>query len=72
MSLTSYVQASTLILIFAGLLVPLIYVASPLAKSGESPSKHITTAIVITFFISLVPLLTFYLNGSQPVITTWK
>nr|YP_010960688.1 NADH dehydrogenase subunit 5 [Euprotomicrus bispinatus]WNH38169.1 NADH dehydrogenase subunit 5 [Euprotomicrus bispinatus] len=63
---------STFLLIFIILLYPLISSLSPKELNPNWSSSHVKTAVKISFFISLIPLLIHLDQGLESTTTNWN
>nr|YP_009093701.1 NADH dehydrogenase subunit 5 [Rhodeus sericeus]AIS38161.1 NADH dehydrogenase subunit 5 [Rhodeus sericeus] len=70
MNLTT-LMTSSLILILSVLMLPLLSTLSPKPRAPKWASSHVKTAVSISFFISLLPLLLFLDQGMENVVTNW-
>nr|YP_009311161.1 NADH dehydrogenase subunit 5 [Rhodeus amarus]BAV69778.1 NADH dehydrogenase subunit 5 [Rhodeus amarus] len=70
MNLTT-LMTSSLILILSVLMLPLLTTLSPKPRAPKWASSHVKTAVSISFFISLLPLLLFLDQGMENVVTNW-
>nr|YP_009990448.1 NADH dehydrogenase subunit 5 [Osmerus eperlanus]QNM99672.1 NADH dehydrogenase subunit 5 [Osmerus eperlanus] len=72
MHLTSTILSSSLLLIFALLLYPLLTTlnASPVHK--EWAVTHVKTAVKAAFLVSLLPLFIFLNSGAETIVTAWQ
>nr|YP_007475481.1 NADH dehydrogenase subunit 5 [Leucaspius delineatus]BAM78586.1 NADH dehydrogenase subunit-5 [Leucaspius delineatus] len=71
MSLTALMMSSSLILVLATLVFPLLTTLSPSPQKPEWASTHVKTAVSTAFFISLLPLMIFLDQGVESVTTNW-
>nr|YP_010271024.1 NADH dehydrogenase subunit 5 [Rhodeus cyanorostris]UJY97963.1 NADH dehydrogenase subunit 5 [Rhodeus cyanorostris]UWR82549.1 NADH dehydrogenase subunit 5 [Rhodeus cyanorostris] len=71
MSPMTLVMSSSLILIFLILMYPLLTTLNPKPPTPKWANTHVKTAVSISFFISLLPLLLFLDQGMENVITNW-
>nr|YP_009029958.1 NADH dehydrogenase subunit 5 [Grammistes sexlineatus]AHY86292.1 NADH dehydrogenase subunit 5 [Grammistes sexlineatus] len=72
MTPTSVTMATSLMLVFALLLLPVITTFSPEPKDKLWPLTHVKTAVKLAFLISLLPLLLHLNHGSETIISTWS
>nr|YP_009327893.1 NADH dehydrogenase subunit 5 [Hemipristis elongata]APC24864.1 NADH dehydrogenase subunit 5 [Hemipristis elongata] len=63
---------SSFLLIFIILILPLISSLSPKELKPNWSSLYVKTAVKISFFISLIPLLIFLDQGLESIITNWN
>nr|QUO98669.1 NADH dehydrogenase subunit 5 [Oryzias minutillus] len=73
MNLTTTIMASSLALILAILILPVLGTLQPGPnKDSKWPLKTAKTAVKLSFFISLLPLFTFMNQGAETIITSWE
>nr|YP_010940050.1 NADH dehydrogenase subunit 5 [Hypseleotris acropinna]WLN31514.1 NADH dehydrogenase subunit 5 [Hypseleotris acropinna] len=68
---TPLMMTTSLIIIFALLLYPVLTTFSPAPKEGTWALAQVKTAVKLAFFISLLPLALFLSEGAETVITNW-
>nr|BCG68209.1 NADH dehydrogenase subunit 5 [Lentipes palawanirufus] len=68
---TPLMMTSSLLIIFALLIYPLLTTFSPAPKSTNWAETHVKTAVKLAFFVSLLPLFLFISEGAETVITNW-
>nr|QAB47287.1 NADH dehydrogenase subunit 5 [Doryichthys boaja] len=68
---SSIMMASTLMIIFLTLLMPIISTFTPNLLPSNWPLTHVKTAVKMAFFISLLPLCTFLNEGAETIVTSW-
>nr|BBM35093.1 NADH dehydrogenase subunit 5 [Liparis tessellatus] len=68
---TSLMMTSSLIIIFALLIFPVLSTFTPTAKTPDWATTHVKTSIKLSFFISLLPLFIFLNEGAETIITSW-
>nr|AYQ22844.1 NADH dehydrogenase subunit 5 [Acheilognathus signifer] len=71
MNSTTLIMSSSLILVLLILMLPLLTTLSPKPRGPEWAATHVKTAVVLSFFISLLPLMLFLDQGMQNVVTSW-
>nr|YP_010426379.1 NADH dehydrogenase subunit 5 [Hypseleotris cyprinoides]USM10105.1 NADH dehydrogenase subunit 5 [Hypseleotris cyprinoides] len=69
---TPLMMTTSLIVIFALLLYPVITTFSPAPKEGTWAITQVKTAVKLAFFVSLLPLSLFLSEGAETVITNWS
>nr|AMD83801.1 NADH dehydrogenase subunit 5 [Hypostomus aff. plecostomus TEP-2016] len=67
--MTNLVMSSTLMLMLATLMLPLLMTLQPKPLSPNWASTHVKTAVATAFFISLIPLVFFLDQGTENIIT---
>nr|ARF05806.1 NADH dehydrogenase subunit 5 [Panaqolus sp. TEP-2017] len=67
--MTNLVMLSTLMLMLTTLMLPLLMTLQPKPLNPNWASTHVKTAVAITFFISLIPLVFFLDQGTENIIT---
>nr|YP_009312370.1 NADH dehydrogenase subunit 5 [Tanichthys micagemmae]BAV71897.1 NADH dehydrogenase subunit 5 [Tanichthys micagemmae] len=70
MNLTT-IMSSSFTLIFLILVLPLLMTLNPKPQKLDWANKHVKTAVSISFFISLLPLLIFLDQGTESITTNW-
>nr|YP_010222690.1 NADH dehydrogenase subunit 5 [Lentipes armatus]BCG67780.1 NADH dehydrogenase subunit 5 [Lentipes armatus] len=68
---TPLMMTSSLLIIFALLIYPLLTTFSPTPKPTNWAETHVKTAVKLAFFVSLLPLFLFISEGAETVITNW-
>nr|YP_009311174.1 NADH dehydrogenase subunit 5 [Vimba melanops]BAV69804.1 NADH dehydrogenase subunit 5 [Vimba melanops] len=71
MSLAALMMSSSLILVFATLVFPLLTTLSPTPQKPQWARTHVKTAVSTAFFISLLPLMIFLDQGVESITTNW-
>nr|UXB57285.1 NADH dehydrogenase subunit 5 [Notemigonus crysoleucas] len=71
MNLTALMMSSSLILVFAALISPLLTTLNPNPQKPQWADTHVKTAVTTAFFISLLPLMIFLDQGVESITTTW-
>nr|QPZ47259.1 NADH dehydrogenase subunit 5 [Thymallus thymallus] len=69
---TTLILSSTLLMIFALLIYPLMTTLNPDPRQGDWALTHVKTAVKMAFLVSLVPLLIFLDQGTETIITNWQ
>nr|BBI37573.1 NADH dehydrogenase subunit 5 [Trimma flavatrum] len=64
-------MTTSLLVIFATLMLPLLTALSPTPKNNETYSLQVKTAVKMAFFMSLLPLSLFLSEGTETVSHTW-
>nr|YP_009349109.1 NADH dehydrogenase subunit 5 [Acanthocobitis botia]BAW88792.1 NADH dehydrogenase subunit 5 [Acanthocobitis botia] len=68
---TTLIMSSSLILVIATLIYPLLTTLSPTPKNPDWATTHVKMAVSTAFFISLLPLMLFLDQGAETIITNW-
>nr|BAV56984.1 NADH dehydrogenase subunit 5 [Monacoa niger] len=71
MSPTTLILSSSLLVIFALLIYPLLSTLSPVPSPPNWALTHTKTAVKLAFFTSLLPLSIFLNRGAEAIITNW-
>nr|YP_009736184.1 NADH dehydrogenase subunit 5 [Pseudogastromyzon meihuashanensis]QBM11141.1 NADH dehydrogenase subunit 5 [Pseudogastromyzon meihuashanensis] len=69
---TPLILSSSLLLVIAILIYPLLTSLSPSPQSPKWATSHIKTAVSSAFFISLLPLMVFLDQGTETIVTNWQ
>nr|YP_001974563.1 NADH dehydrogenase subunit 5 [Lutjanus russellii]ABO69276.1 NADH dehydrogenase subunit 5 [Lutjanus russellii] len=69
---TSLMMTSSLIIIFALLIYPVLTTLSPDPKETNWALIQVKTAVKLAFFVSLLPLFLFLNEGAETIITNWN
>nr|YP_009441327.1 NADH dehydrogenase subunit 5 [Sicydium altum]ATN23313.1 NADH dehydrogenase subunit 5 [Sicydium altum] len=69
---TPLMMTSSLLIIFALLIYPLLTTLSPTPKPANWAETHVKTAVKLAFFVSLLPLFLFIAEGAETVTTNWS
>nr|BBH37029.1 NADH dehydrogenase subunit 5 [Valenciennea longipinnis]BBH37042.1 NADH dehydrogenase subunit 5 [Valenciennea longipinnis] len=69
---TPLMMTTSLLIIFALLLFPVLTTLSPHPKSPTWAVTHVKTAVKLAFFVSLLPLSLFLSEGAENIITNWN
>nr|BBH37120.1 NADH dehydrogenase subunit 5 [Eviota ocellifer] len=72
MPLTPLIMTTSLILIFILLLLPLANTFSPTVKENTWGPEHVKSAVMMAFFVSLLPLSLFCAQGTEALTTSWN
>nr|QFQ33649.1 NADH dehydrogenase subunit 5 [Pseudorasbora interrupta] len=72
MNPTALIMSSSLILVIAILMLPLLTTLNPRPKDPKWASTHVKTAVSTAFFVSLLPLMIFLDQGMESVTTNWQ
>nr|YP_009707752.1 NADH dehydrogenase subunit 5 [Grammatobothus polyophthalmus]QES95370.1 NADH dehydrogenase subunit 5 [Grammatobothus polyophthalmus] len=70
---TAHIMTSTLLMVFALLVYPLITTLSPTARNKAWATSHVKTSVKLAFFTSIIPLCVFLNQGAEEIATvyTW-
>nr|YP_010593350.1 NADH dehydrogenase subunit 5 [Eumicrotremus spinosus]WAI96430.1 NADH dehydrogenase subunit 5 [Eumicrotremus spinosus] len=68
---TSLAMTSSLIIVFTLLALPVLSTLTPHMKGPDWAVTHVKTAVKLSFFVSLMPLLLFLNEGTETVVTSW-
>nr|QNM99607.1 NADH dehydrogenase subunit 5 [Thymallus thymallus]QPZ47285.1 NADH dehydrogenase subunit 5 [Thymallus thymallus] len=69
---TTLILSSTLLMIFALLIYPLMTTLNPDPRQGDWALTHVKTAVKMAFLVSLIPLFIFLDQGTETIITNWQ
>nr|WNH18926.1 NADH dehydrogenase subunit 5 [Lutjanus jocu] len=69
---TSLMMTSSLIIIFALLIYPVLTTLNPLPRETNWALSQVKTAVKLAFFVSLLPLFLFLNEGAETIITNWN
>nr|WNH19316.1 NADH dehydrogenase subunit 5 [Lactophrys bicaudalis] len=69
---TSIMMTSSLIIIFALLMFPLLTTLTPKPLASGWALEQVKTAVKLAFFVSLLPLCLFLNEGAETIITNWN
>nr|YP_009227743.1 NADH dehydrogenase subunit 5 [Salanx cuvieri]AHY20120.1 NADH dehydrogenase subunit 5 [Salanx cuvieri] len=72
MHLVPTILSSSLLLIFALLLYPLMTTLSPSPVQKGWAVTHVKTAVKTAFLVSLLPLFIFLNSGAETIVTVWQ
>nr|YP_010745163.1 NADH dehydrogenase subunit 5 [Oreonectes guananensis]WET58654.1 NADH dehydrogenase subunit 5 [Oreonectes guananensis] len=68
---TTLILSSSLILVIATLIYPLLSTLTPTPKNPNWAATHVKNAVSMAFFISLLPLMVFLDQGAETIVTNW-
>nr|WQM56336.1 NADH dehydrogenase subunit 5 [Karstsinnectes sp. l LD-2023] len=68
---TTLILSSSLVMVIATLIYPLLTTLSPAQKNSSWATTHVKTAVSTAFFISLLPLMVFLDQGTETIVTNW-
>nr|AMD12293.1 NADH dehydrogenase subunit 5 [Triplophysa nujiangensa] len=68
---TTLILSSSLILVIAILIYPLLTTLNPSRKDFKWATSHVKTAVSTSFFVSLLPLILFLDQGAETIVTNW-
>nr|BAV70441.1 NADH dehydrogenase subunit 5 [Phoxinus phoxinus] len=71
MSPMALIMTSSLVLVIAILIFPLLTAMNPGTQKQEWADTHVKTAVSTAFFVSLLPLLIFLSQGTETIVTDW-
>nr|YP_008144646.1 NADH dehydrogenase subunit 5 [Cromileptes altivelis]YP_009364898.1 NADH dehydrogenase subunit 5 [Cromileptes altivelis x Epinephelus lanceolatus]YP_010145256.1 NADH dehydrogenase subunit 5 [Cromileptes altivelis x Epinephelus tukula]AGI78340.1 NADH dehydrogenase subunit 5 [Cromileptes altivelis]AGN92053.1 NADH dehydrogenase subunit 5 [Cromileptes altivelis]ARJ31568.1 NADH dehydrogenase subunit 5 [Cromileptes altivelis x Epinephelus lanceolatus]QQN90440.1 NADH dehydrogenase subunit 5 [Cromi len=66
------IMTSSLIIIFFLLTFPILTTLNPLPQKETWALTHVKTAVMLAFFVSLLPLFLFLSQGAETIITSWN
>nr|YP_009676279.1 NADH dehydrogenase subunit 5 [Lutjanus fulviflamma]QDE13200.1 NADH dehydrogenase subunit 5 [Lutjanus fulviflamma] len=69
---TSLMMTSSLIIIFALLIYPVLTTLNPNPQETNWALTQVKTAVKLAFFVSLLPLFLFLNEGAETIITNWS
>nr|NP_937931.1 NADH dehydrogenase subunit 5 [Hiodon alosoides]BAC24007.1 NADH dehydrogenase subunit 5 [Hiodon alosoides] len=69
---TTLIFNSSLLIIFALLIYPLLTSMSPTPAKKDWALSHVKTAVQMAFFVSLIPLFIFMDQGVEVITTNWQ
>nr|WNH18575.1 NADH dehydrogenase subunit 5 [Lutjanus analis] len=69
---TSLMMTSSLIIIFALLIYPVLTTLNPIPRETNWALSQVKTAVKLAFFVSLLPLFLFLNEGAETIITNWS
>nr|WFG79910.1 NADH dehydrogenase subunit 5 [Nemacheilidae gen. n. sp. p LD-2023]WFG79949.1 NADH dehydrogenase subunit 5 [Nemacheilidae gen. n. sp. p LD-2023] len=69
---TTLILSSSLILVIAILIYPLLTTLAPTPKNSDWATTHVKTSVSTAFFVSLLPLMIFLDQGVETIITNWQ
>nr|WNH19381.1 NADH dehydrogenase subunit 5 [Syngnathus scovelli] len=65
-------MSSTLIIIFALLIAPILFTLTPNPLPSNWSATYVKTSVKTAFIVSLLPLLLFLNEGTETIITSWS
>nr|AMA76459.1 NADH dehydrogenase subunit 5 [Iksookimia koreensis]BAU45933.1 NADH dehydrogenase subunit 5 [Iksookimia koreensis] len=68
---TTLTLSSSLILVIAILIYPLLTTLSPKPQDQKWAITHVKTAVSTAFLVSLLPLMIFFDQGAETIVTNW-
>nr|WGC44064.1 NADH dehydrogenase subunit 5 [Yunnanilus longibarbatus] len=68
---TTLTLSSSLILVIAILIYPLLTTLTPTPKTPNWATTHVKTSVSAAFFVSLLPLMIFLDQGAETIVTSW-
>nr|YP_010948178.1 NADH dehydrogenase subunit 5 [Lutjanus vivanus]WMI35206.1 NADH dehydrogenase subunit 5 [Lutjanus vivanus] len=69
---TSLMMTSSLIIIFALLIYPVLTTLNPAPRETNWALSQVKTAVKLAFFVSLLPLFLFLNEGAETIVTNWS
>nr|YP_010128668.1 NADH dehydrogenase subunit 5 [Thymallus ligericus]QPZ47311.1 NADH dehydrogenase subunit 5 [Thymallus ligericus]QPZ93797.1 NADH dehydrogenase subunit 5 [Thymallus ligericus]QPZ93810.1 NADH dehydrogenase subunit 5 [Thymallus ligericus]QPZ93823.1 NADH dehydrogenase subunit 5 [Thymallus ligericus]QPZ93836.1 NADH dehydrogenase subunit 5 [Thymallus ligericus] len=69
---TTLILSSTLLMIFALLIYPLVTTLNPNPRQGDWALTHVKTAVKMAFLVSLAPLFIFLDQGTETIVSNWQ
>nr|YP_009153998.1 NADH dehydrogenase subunit 5 [Thymallus pallasii]AIM52120.1 NADH dehydrogenase subunit 5 [Thymallus baicalolenensis]QPZ47467.1 NADH dehydrogenase subunit 5 [Thymallus baicalolenensis]QPZ47480.1 NADH dehydrogenase subunit 5 [Thymallus baicalolenensis]QPZ47493.1 NADH dehydrogenase subunit 5 [Thymallus baicalolenensis] len=69
---TTLILSSTLLMIFALLIYPLMTTLSPSPRQENWALTNVKTAVKLAFLVSLIPLFIFLDQGTETIVTNWQ
>nr|AQY15660.1 NADH dehydrogenase subunit 5 [Thymallus burejensis] len=69
---TTLILSSTLLMIFALLIYPLMTTLNPNPRQEDWALTHVKTAVKLAFLVSLIPLFIFLDQGTETIVTNWQ
>nr|YP_004221899.1 NADH dehydrogenase subunit 5 [Hiodon tergisus]BAJ54217.1 NADH dehydrogenase subunit 5 [Hiodon tergisus] len=69
---TTLIFNSSLLIIFALLIYPLLTSMNPIPAKKDWALSHVKTAVQMAFFVSLIPLFIFLDQGVEVITTNWQ
>nr|YP_009945391.1 NADH dehydrogenase subunit 5 [Pomacentrus moluccensis]QJU04021.1 NADH dehydrogenase subunit 5 [Pomacentrus moluccensis]QOE55921.1 NADH dehydrogenase subunit 5 [Pomacentrus moluccensis] len=70
--ITSLIMASCMILTLLILLYPVLTSLLPNPRKEDWAITHVKNAVMLAFFVSLLPLFLFLNHGTETIVTDWK
>lgn len=71
MNSATLIISSSLLLVLAILVYPLLTTLNPQPQKPDWASTHVKTAVSTSFFVSLLPLMIFLDQGAESITTNW-
>nr|WOE90972.1 NADH dehydrogenase subunit 5 [Triplophysa yarkandensis macroptera] len=68
---TTLVLSTSLVLVIAILVYPIMTTLSPTPKQSTWATTHVKTAVSTAFFVSIIPLVLFLDQGAETIVTNW-
>nr|QPZ47701.1 NADH dehydrogenase subunit 5 [Thymallus burejensis] len=69
---TTLILSSTLLMIFALLIYPLMTTLNPNPRQEDWALTHVKTTVKLAFLVSLIPLFIFLDQGTETIVTNWQ
>nr|ATU85173.1 NADH dehydrogenase subunit 5 [Thymallus arcticus]ATU85186.1 NADH dehydrogenase subunit 5 [Thymallus arcticus]ATU85199.1 NADH dehydrogenase subunit 5 [Thymallus arcticus]ATU85212.1 NADH dehydrogenase subunit 5 [Thymallus arcticus]ATU85225.1 NADH dehydrogenase subunit 5 [Thymallus arcticus] len=69
---TTLILSSTLLMIFALLIYPLMTTLNPNPRQEDWALTNVKTAVKLAFLVSLIPLFIFLDQGTETIVTNWQ
>nr|AQY15595.1 NADH dehydrogenase subunit 5 [Thymallus grubii flavomaculatus] len=69
---TTLILSSTLLMIFALLIYPLMTTLNSTPRQENWALTHVKTAVKMAFLVSLIPLFIFLDQGTETIVTNWQ
>nr|ACP40563.1 NADH dehydrogenase subunit 5 [Thymallus arcticus] len=69
---TTLILSSTLLMIFALLIYPLMTTLNPDPRQEDWALTNVKTAVKLAFLVSLIPLFIFLDQGTETIVTNWQ
>nr|AMR73935.1 NADH dehydrogenase subunit 5 [Thymallus grubii flavomaculatus]AQY15608.1 NADH dehydrogenase subunit 5 [Thymallus grubii flavomaculatus] len=69
---TTLILSSTLLMIFALLIYPLMTTLNSTPRQENWALTHVKTAVKLAFLVSLIPLFIFLDQGTETIVTNWQ
>nr|AQY15647.1 NADH dehydrogenase subunit 5 [Thymallus grubii] len=69
---TTLILSSTLLMIFALLIYPLMTTLNSTPRQENWALTHVKTAVKMAFMVSLIPLFIFLDQGTETIVTNWQ
>uniref|UniRef100_UPI0030FE3DD1 NADH dehydrogenase subunit 5 n=1 Tax=Dermatolepis inermis TaxID=246620 RepID=UPI0030FE3DD1 len=68
----SIIMTSSLVIIFSLLFFPILTTLNPLPQKEDWAVTHVKMAVKLAFFVSLLPLFSFFTEGTETITTSWN